>query len=139
MSDGDILNEVEAHAETARLIRVRQLIEAILREHDFCGDFVLCGRGRLEIFAHLEASWSTIRLVKDGDAHLLTLKCKKEDYSSPKEQDAALRATAGMARSLAEIHLDHFHEWAQASAYIDDAIGAIHDPLTQVKDQGGLH
>jgi len=138
MATGDILSEVEAHAESARLLRVRQLIEALLTEYDFCADVVLLGRGRLEVFTHLDASWSVIRLEKDGDDYILRLKSKKENYPSSEAQSVAIRATAGMARSLMEIHYGHLNDWMQASTYIDEKVGAVHSDLIKVKDQGPM-
>lgn len=135
----DILNEVEGHAESAKLLRVRQLIEALLREHDVCAQISVIGRGRVEVFTHLEASWSCIRLVKIGDGFFLKMRSKKEEYPSPEAQRVAVAATAGMARSLFEINAEHCHEWAQASAYIDAQLGAEHSPLMPVEDKGGMH
>ena len=106
-------DELKAHAEKAKILRVRQLIVALLVEHDICGEITLCGKDHVNVFSHLDASWSAIRLVKD----------EKEGYLL-KVGDGEAQPTANMVRSFFEIHAHQLAEWAQASAYVDQQMGA---------------
>lgn len=129
----DILNPLEGHAEDAKLEKVQQMIIAILKEHDLCAELILCGRGRFYVSAHLEASWSMLRLVEDPNGDGLLLKINQADRIEH------IAASACMARGLFDIHSDHVQEWGQASAYIDEQTGATHDRRLVAVQRGDTH
>lgn len=135
MATGDILNEIEAHAESAKLLRVRQLITALLLEHDVCADIILCGRGRLQVFTHLEASWSCIRVLSEGSECVLEV---KTSHMPVEKQMLNTLATVGMAHSFMQLHADALDEWHGVSEHLDEEVGAVHQDLSHVVDLGPM-
>lgn len=112
--------------ERFKLRRVRAQIEALCIDNDICADVVLAGRGRIEVFMRLDASWSVLRMV-DGGLHL---RSQRADYGDDVErQHQELAWTVGMVHALAEVKGNEALGWLKASGTFDKGTGATHTPL----------
>lgn len=116
--------------EKAKLLRVRAIVETLLREHDLCADVVLAGRGRIEVFTHLDATWSRVAMREVEGGHALRLRSKLADYGGDKDkQREDLEDTLGMVSSFAHVKLRSCLAWDAAANYLDEVTGAEHTPL----------
>jgi len=126
------LTMTEDDAEKTKMLIVRARIEALLRDADLCADVVIAGRGRVEVFTELQASWSRVSLIQtpDGNDFGLRLRSKLADYGGDRDaQRADLEFTVGMVSSLAQIKATQGLSWLAASEFIDKQTGAEHTPF----------
>jgi len=125
------LDLYEDAAEKSKLLQVRMLIERLLQAHDLCADVVLAGRGRVEVFTVLDASWSRVSMLElPGGGFGLRLRSKVADYAGDRnKQRADLEFTTGMVSSFAELKARQGLAWLHASEFIDKQTGAEHTPL----------
>lgn len=117
--------------EKTKLLIVRGQVEQLLRDNDLCADVILVGRGRIEVFTHLEASWSHVRLVSVADVGVgLHLRSKAADYGGDQQaQQRDLAHTVGMVSAIAEVQALHGIGWIEAARRFDEETGAEHTPL----------
>jgi hypothetical protein len=123
------LTDAEDHDEKAKMIGVRRQIEQLLRDADLCGDVVIGGRGRVEVFMVMDASWSRVSLVQLSQGVALHVKAKFSESDDKAKLQADLEYTAGMISTLAEIKMREGLAWSAASSEIDERAGAAHTPL----------
>ena len=123
------MNDFDEQAEAERLRQLRARIEALLREFDVCASVFLAGRGgRLEVFQHVDASWSVLRLetLPNGNQGL-RLRSQAADYGGDVARQRQEQAWgAGVISGLAEIMALTAIPWLEVAQLIDQATGATH-------------
>ncbi len=126
-----IAEPFDEQVEAERLRQLRALIEELLREFDVCASVFLAGRGRLEVFQHLDASWSVLRLEDFPDGTQgLRIRSKLADYRGDVErQKREQQWSVGVCAGLAEVMALTAIPWLNAARAIDQATGATHTPL----------
>jgi hypothetical protein len=124
------METIDDQAEAEKLRQVRAIIEDTLREFDVCASVHLAGRGRLENFLHVTASWSNLFLVEVPGGVVLRLRSKLADYKGDKEaqrrdQEWSVGVVSGMAIALGQSAM----AMLDASDQFDKLTGAEHTPM----------
>lgn len=124
------MSPYDATEEAKKLLRVRDAIEAILRREDICANVQLAGRAHMEVFMHLDASWSNAQRVDLPDgAAAVRLLSRKADYGGDVDaQKRDLQFTVGMVRGFAEVISGAAVGWLGVARHFDEATNAEHEP-----------
>jgi hypothetical protein len=125
------MTPIDPQVEAEKLRHVRALIEDILREHDVLAHVVLAGRGRLENFMHLRASWSNLHLIELPDgAAVIRMRSKLSDYGGDAQaQQRDQQWSVGVVHSLGLVLGQDAMTMLQVSEQFTGATGATHAPL----------
>lgn len=125
------MDNVDERVEAERLRHVRALIEDVLREHDVMASVVIAGRGRLENFQHVSASWSNVRSEQLPDGRLyLGLRSLARDYVDREDERRqhlawSVGAVCGVGRLMGIAAM----QWLEVAEKFTAGTGADNQPL----------
>jgi hypothetical protein len=114
-----------------KLLRARAEIQATLDRYDLAGFVVLhCAPNGSEIMVHLEPSYSVVKIQK-GQA---VISSKIDDYNGDHEAKRLdLEASANMASSMFELTAHTALLLGDLAKALDEATGAKHTSMRQIK------
>jgi hypothetical protein len=125
------MTPVDEQVEAEKLRQVRAMIEDILREYDVLAHVVLAGRGRIENFMQMRASWSNLYVIDlPGGEAALRLRSKLADYNGDvaaqqRDQQWSVGAVSAFGIALGQDAM----AMLEVSKQLDAATGAEHAPL----------